>query len=43
MFGDGVIVDVSGGGFDAVVRVRFDDGSERRIMTRFGKLEALPE
>jgi DNA helicase-2/ATP-dependent DNA helicase PcrA len=41
--GDGVIVEVSGRGFDAIVLVRFDDGSERRILTRFGKLEVLPE
>lgn len=42
-FGEGVIVDVSGGGLDSVVRVRFDDGVEKRIMVRFGRLEVLPE
>ncbi len=42
-FGDGVVVDVSGGGLDSVVRVRFDGGVEKRIMLRFAKLEILPD
>lgn len=42
-FGDGVVVDVSGGGLDSVIRVRFDDGVEKRMMVRFAKLEVLPD
>jgi len=37
-WGDGVILDVSGTGEDTIVRVEFGDGSEKRIMVRYGKL-----
>ncbi len=39
--GEGVVLDVSGSGFDAVVSIRFDDGVEKRIMVRYGKLRVL--
>jgi DNA helicase-2/ATP-dependent DNA helicase PcrA len=40
-WGEGVVVDVSGASHDAVVRVRFDVGEEKRIMIRYGKLTVL--
>jgi DNA helicase-2/ATP-dependent DNA helicase PcrA len=40
-WGEGVVVDVSGRGLDAVVRVRFADDAEKRIMVRYGKLELV--
>ncbi len=39
--GEGVVIDVSGSGFDAVLNIRFDDGIEKRIMVRYGKLRVL--
>ena len=41
-FGDGEIVDISGHGLDAVARIRFEGGLEKRIMLRYAKLEILP-
>ncbi len=41
--GEGVVLDVSGSGFDAVVSIRFDDGVEKRIMVRYGKLRVLDQ
>ena len=35
--------EVSGGGLDAIVRVRFADGAEKRIMLRYAKLEIVPD
>jgi DNA helicase-2/ATP-dependent DNA helicase PcrA len=40
-WGEGVVLDVSGGGHDAVVRIRFADDVEKRIMVRYGKLELV--
>ncbi len=37
-WGEGVVLDVSGVGPDAIVRVRFADDIEKRIMVRYGKL-----
>ena len=40
-WGEGVVVEISGVGLDAVVRVRFAGDTEKRIMVRYGKLEIL--
>jgi len=40
-WGEGVVLETSGAGLDAVVRVRFEDGEEKRIMVRYGKLTVL--
>ncbi len=42
-WGEGEVVDVSGRGLDAIVRVRFADDVEKRIMLRYAKLEILPD
>lgn len=42
-WGEGAVVEISGVGHDAIVRVRFDDGAEKRIMIRYGKLEIVPD
>jgi DNA helicase-2/ATP-dependent DNA helicase PcrA len=42
-WGEGVVVEISGVGLDAVVRVRFDGDTEKRIMVRYGKLEILTD
>jgi DNA helicase-2/ATP-dependent DNA helicase PcrA len=42
-WGEGEVVEVSGGGLDAIVRVRFADGTEKRIMLRYAKLEIVPD
>jgi DNA helicase-2/ATP-dependent DNA helicase PcrA len=42
-WGEGEVVDVSGDGLDAIVRVRFTDGAEKRIMLRYAKLEIVAD
>ena len=42
-WGDGVVVEVAGSGLDTVVRVRFADDTEKRIMVRYGKLEIVED
>ncbi|MBN2564325.1 MAG: UvrD-helicase domain-containing protein [Candidatus Eisenbacteria bacterium] len=42
-WGKGVILEISGVAGDAVVRVRFDDDVEKRIMLRYGKLEVIAD
>ena len=42
-WGDGVVLEVAGSGLDAVVRVRFTDDTEKRIMVRYGKLEIIED
>jgi DNA helicase-2/ATP-dependent DNA helicase PcrA len=37
-WGEGEVLEVSGVGEDTIVRVRFGDGTEKRIMVRYGKL-----
>jgi len=41
-WGEGEVLDVSGRGLDAIVRIRFADGVEKRIMLRYAKLEIVP-
>ncbi len=40
-WGEGVVLDITGSGFDAIVRIRFDDDVEKRVMVRYGKLRIL--
>jgi DNA helicase-2/ATP-dependent DNA helicase PcrA len=42
-WGEGEVLDVSGEGLDAIVRVRFADGAEKRIMLRYAKLELMTD
>lgn len=42
-WGEGLVLDVTGSGLDAIVRVRFDGDIEKRIMLRYGKLEILDD
>lgn len=42
-WGEGEVVDVSGSGLDAIVRIRFADGAEKRIMLRYAKLEIVSD
>jgi len=41
--GEGVVADVSGFGLDAIVTIRFDNGVDKRIMARYGKLKVLDD
>jgi DNA helicase-2/ATP-dependent DNA helicase PcrA len=40
-WGEGVVLEVAGYGEDAVVRIRFADDLEKRIMLRYGKIELV--
>jgi DNA helicase-2/ATP-dependent DNA helicase PcrA len=42
-WGEGVVLEISGLAGDAIVRVRFDNDVEKRIMLRYGKLEVLSD
>ncbi len=42
-WGEGVVLDVSGLGADTIVRVRFGDDTEKRIMVRYAKLTIVPD
>jgi len=42
-WGEGTVLDVAGYGDDTIVRVRFDDDVEKRIMVRYGGLEVLTD
>jgi DNA helicase-2/ATP-dependent DNA helicase PcrA len=42
-WGEGVVLEMSGFAGDAIVRVRFDNETEKRIMLRYGKLEVLSD
>lgn len=42
-WGEGEVVEVSGSGLDAIVRIRFADGVEKRIMLRYAKLTIVSD
>lgn len=42
-WGSGVVLEVSGGGRDAIVTVRFRDDTEKRIMLGYGKLKLVSD
>jgi DNA helicase-2/ATP-dependent DNA helicase PcrA len=42
-WGEGIVLDISGFAGDAIVRVRFDNDVEKRIMLRYGKLEVVQD
>ena len=41
--GSGVVLELAGAGLDAIATISFDDGAEKRIMIRYGKLKLLDD
>jgi DNA helicase-2/ATP-dependent DNA helicase PcrA len=42
-WGEGTVLETAGYGADSIVRVRFDDGTEKRIMVRYAKLTVVSD